>query len=35
MPQTPTSHLPTLLKRYETLTREIARMETERAAVQD
>ncbi len=38
MPPTPTSHLPTLptlLKRYEALTREIARMETERAAVQD
>ena len=30
MPLTPTSHLPTLLKRYETLTREVARLETER-----
>jgi hypothetical protein len=35
MPQTPTSHLPTLLKRYEALTRDIARLEGERAAVQD
>jgi hypothetical protein len=31
---TPTT-LPTLLKRYEGLTRELARMETERAAVHD
>ncbi|HET7505247.1 MAG TPA: hypothetical protein VFK02_29715 [Kofleriaceae bacterium] len=35
MPQTPTSHLPTLLKRYEALTREIARLGTEHAAVHD
>lgn len=35
MSQTPTSHLPTLLKRYEALTREIARLGTEHAAVHD
>jgi hypothetical protein len=35
MPQTPTSHLPTLLKRYEALTREIAAREAERVAVHD
>lgn len=35
MPPTPTSHLPTLLKRYETLTREIAAREAERVAVHD
>jgi hypothetical protein len=35
MPPTPTSHLPTLLKRYETLTREVTRLESERAAVHD
>jgi methylphosphotriester-DNA--protein-cysteine methyltransferase len=35
MPQTHTSHLPTLLKRYEALTRNIAHLEGERAAVQD
>ena len=35
MPLTPTSHLPTLLKRYDTLTREVARLETERAVVHD
>ncbi len=35
MPLTPTSHLPTLLKRYETLTREVARLEAERTAVHD
>ena len=35
MPPTPTSHLPTLLKRYEALTRDIARLEGERAAVHD
>jgi hypothetical protein len=35
MPQTPTAHLPTLLKRYEALTREIAARETERVAVHD
>jgi len=34
MPPTTTS-LPTLLKRYEALTREIARLEAERAAVHD
>src|SRR5512147_185022 len=34
MPPTTTS-LPTLLKRYEALTRDIARLEGERAAVQD
>jgi hypothetical protein len=35
MPQTPTAHLPTLLKRYEALTREIAAREAERTAVHD
>jgi hypothetical protein len=35
MPLTPTSHLPTLLKRYEALTREIAAREAERVAVHD
>ena len=35
MPPTPTSHLPTLLKRYEALTREIAAREAERVAVHD
>jgi len=35
MPQAPTSHLPTLLKRYEALTREIAGLEAERTAVHD
>ena len=35
MPPTPTSHLPTLLKRYEALTREIAAREAERTAVHD
>jgi hypothetical protein len=35
MPQTPTAHLPTLLKRYEALTREIAAREAERVAVHD
>jgi hypothetical protein len=35
MPQTPTSHLPTLLKRYEALTRDVARLEAERAMVHD
>src|SRR6185436_4492656 len=35
MPPTPTSHLPTLLKRYEALTREIAARETERTAIHD
>lgn len=35
MPLTPTPHLPTLLKRYETLTREVARLEAERTAVHD
>jgi hypothetical protein len=35
MPQTPTAHLPTLLKRYEALTREIAAREAERITVHD
>ena len=35
MPQTPTAHLPTLLKRYETLTREIAAREADRSTVHD
>jgi hypothetical protein len=35
MPQTPTAHLPTLLKRYEALTREIAAREADRVAVHD
>lgn len=35
MPPTPTFHLPTLLKRYEALTREIAAREAERTAVHD
>jgi hypothetical protein len=35
MPQTPTAHLPTLLKRYEILTREIAAREAERVTVHD
>lgn len=35
MPHTPTASLPTLLKRYEALTREIARLGTEHAAVHD
>ena len=35
MPQTPTAHLPTLLKRYEALTREIERLGAEHAAVHD
>jgi hypothetical protein len=35
MPQTLTVHLPTLLKRYEALTREIASREAERMAVHD
>lgn len=35
MPPKPTAHMPTLLKRYETLTREIAGLEADRAAVHD
>lgn len=35
MPSKTTSSLPTLLRRYETLTREVVRLEAERATVHD